>query len=97
MWYTETDKSGDTKGEEIMTSNAALRRRKNRFRIISVILCICFSLAGCANGTGGKPVEPGSVEKTVEEIAVDYGTYGDQAADRIGDLLDEIRKAAAGS
>ena len=73
-----------------MTGNAALKRRKNRFRIISVILCICFSLAGCANGTGGKPVDPGSVEKTVEEIAVDYGTYGDQAADRIGDLLDEL-------
>lgn len=82
-----------------MTGNAALRRRKNRFRIISVILCICFFLAGCANGTGGKSVDPGSVEKTVEEIAVDYGTYGDQAADRIGDLLDELSSmdASAGT
>lgn len=82
-----------------MTGNAALKRRKNRFRIISVILCICFFLAGCANGTREKPVDPGSIEKTVEEIAVDYGTYGDQAADRIGDLLDELSSmdASAGT
>lgn len=55
-------------------------------------LLLVFSLSGCA-GSGAS--DPTRVEKIVEEIAVDYGTYGAEAADRIGTLLKELSAADA--
>jgi len=80
-----------------MTKDAALKNRTCCFRVIALFLCVCFALAGCAND-GGKPsADPGSAEKIVEEIAVDYGTYGDQAAQRIDALLNELSSLDAGA
>ena len=73
-----------------MKKDTTAKKRAYRFSVISILLCFCIAFAGCANDAGNQPADPGSVEKTVEEIAVDYGTYGDQAADRIDALLNEL-------
>ena len=73
-----------------MKKDTTAKKRAYRFSVISILLCFFIAFAGCANDAGNQPADPGSVEKTVEEIAVDYGTYGDQAADRIDALLNEL-------
>ena len=73
-----------------MKKDTTMKKRAYRFSVISILLCFFIAFAGCANDAGNQPADPGSVEKTVEEIAVDYGTYGDQAADRIDALLNEL-------
>lgn len=60
--------------------------------LVSFVLLtgICFSLAGC-KATGEKtPAEPGDPEKIVEEMTVDYGSYGAEANDTIESLLKEL-------
>ena len=61
-------------------------------RIIAYLLvfCIAFSLAGCGNRNDNASDDPRTVEKIVEEIAVDYGTYGAEAEDRINTLLKNL-------
>ena len=56
--------------------------------VISLLLGIILSLAGCVKET--TVTDPKTVEKKVEEICVDYGTYGAEAKDRIGTLLREL-------
>ena len=73
-----------------MKKDTTAKKRAYRFSVISILLCFFIAFAGCANDAGNQPADPGSVEKTVEEIAVDYGTYGEQAADRIDALLNEL-------
>ena len=73
-----------------MKKDTTMKKRAYRFSVISILLCFCIAFAGCTNDARNQPADPGSVEKTVEEIAVDYGTYGDQAADRIDALLNEL-------
>jgi uncharacterized SAM-binding protein YcdF (DUF218 family) len=73
-----------------MTKNTATKKRAYCFRIIPFLLCFCFIFAGCANNAGNQSADPDKIEKKVEEIAVDYGTYGDKAADRINTLLKEL-------
>lgn len=70
--------------------------KKAIFQIISVLLltCICVSLVGCKNDSETSS-DPKRVEKIVEEIAVDYGAYGAEAADRISALLEELSSADA--
>ena len=69
-------------------------------------LCLCVSLAGCGSSssrsdtTGSSAAssgdssqtssEPKRVEKIVEEMAVDYGSYGSEAKDKIDTLLGEL-------
>lgn len=80
-----------------MMKDITTKKRVSGFSVISVLLCLGFAFAGCANDAGNQSADPGSVEKTVEEIAVDYGTYGDQAADRIDALLNELSAMDAGT
>ncbi len=61
-------------------------------QILSALLAlivIC-SFSGCGQSENR---EPADVQKIVEEIAVDYGTYGAEANDRIGTLLDDLSAA----
>lgn len=69
-------------------------------------LCLCVSLAGCGSSssksdTGSSSAassgdssqtssDPKRVEKIVEEMAVDYGSYGSEAKDKIDTLLGEL-------
>lgn len=74
----------------------------NRFffrRTVSVMTAVCllFVCVGCQRQDQKAAVDPKSAEKTVEEIAVDYGTYGAEAADRIGTLLTELAAADPGA
>lgn len=80
-----------------MMKSAAAKKGTYGFRIISLIICLCIAFAGCANDAANPSDDPRSVEKTVEEIAVDYGTYGDKAAERIDALLRELSETDAGA
>ncbi len=60
--------------------------------LIILMLCIVASLASCGKSYSSAAV---NVEKTVEEIAVDYGTYGEKANDRISELLSDLSSADA--
>lgn len=77
--------------------NSTTKKRAYRFRLIPFLLCLCFIFAGCTNSAGTQSSDPGSVEKKVEEIAVDYGTYGDKAADKIDSLLNELSTLDSGA
>ena len=61
-------------------------------QILSALLALIIicSFAGCGQSENR---EPADVQKIVEEIAVDYGTYGAEANDRIGTLLKDLSAA----
>ncbi len=61
-------------------------------QILSALLALIIicSFSGCGQSENR---EPADVQKIVEEIAVDYGTYGAEANDRIGALLDDLSAA----
>lgn len=74
--------------------------KKNMKHIIAYLLmfCIFIALPGC--GESAQPSgDPGNLENLVEEMAVDYGTYGEEAKDRIHKLLNDLSNAdkAAGT
>ena len=55
------------------------------------VFVISLLTLGMLSACGKKQVsEPVDVQKTIEEIAVDYGTYGAEADDRINTLLKEL-------
>ena len=55
------------------------------------VFAISLLLLGMLSVCGKKQVsEPVDVQKTIEEIAVDYGTYGTEADDRINTLLQAL-------
>ena len=80
-----------------MIKSAATKKGTYGFRIISLIICLCIAFAGCTNDAANPSADPLSIEKMVEEIAVDYGTYGDKAAERIDALLNELSHMDAGA
>ncbi len=57
-------------------------------KTVSVLILLTFlsSLFGCAR----EESDPTRVQKIVEEIAVDFGTYGSEASGRIDELLGEL-------
>ena len=65
--------------------------------LVSFVLLtsICFSLAGCKAAGEKTPAELGDPEKIVEEMTVDYGSYGAEANDTIDSLLKELSSADA--
>ena len=65
-----------------------------RFIPIVLVFSIVISLPGCTGSNSGKASEdPKYIGKTVEEIVVDYGTYGPEAENRINKLLQELSSA----
>ena len=66
----------------------------HRFISFLLVLIVAFFIFCCKSGKSGKASkDPIFIEKTVEEIAVDYGTYGTEAKDRISQLLKELSAA----
>ena len=59
--------------------------------MISAVLAfsIVFSFSGCGKSSG----DPESAGKIIEEMVVDYGTYGTEAKDRINELLKTLSSA----
>ena len=58
---------------------------------------ILLFLSACGSEASMPSADPTRAEKIVEEIAVDYGTYSAQAADRIQALLEELSAEDAGA
>ena len=58
-----------------------------------MILCIILALSGCGIRNDKPSYDPRLSENIVEEIAVDYGTYGTEANDRINKLLQDLSDA----
>ena len=67
------------------------KKAYTRLILLILILCLCVPLAGCGKASD----DPKRVEQIIEEIAVDYGTYGAEAEDRITTLLKELSSADA--
>ncbi len=65
-----------------------MNRRFNRMVSLALALGILLSLAGFPSGKAAE--DPQAAERTVEEIAVDYGTYGAAAKDKVDTLLAEL-------
>ncbi len=61
-------------------------------RMLAAMLGLCLTLTGCAAGTSA-PADPTFVQKTVEEMAIDYGSYGAEADSRIETLLTQLSDA----
>ena len=57
------------------------------------MLCMVFSLSGCVSRNDKPSEDPKLLENIVEEIAVDYGSYGAEANDRIDKLLKDLTDA----
>ena len=73
------------------------RESIHRFISIALVLILVSSLTGCKGSNSRKAYEdPMFIEKTIEEIVVDYGTYGTEAKDRISKLLKELSSADQG-
>ena len=68
-------------------------------RLVScvLLLCIGFTLSGFAIEEKTPSSDSKSVEKIVEEMVVDYSTYGAEAEERINTLLKDLSSADAGT
>ena len=62
----------------------------SRILCLVLILAVLFACAAC-----GKKEEQREAQKIIEEMVVDYGSYGSEAEDRIAALLKELRSADA--
>ena len=58
-----------------------------------VLVLFLLSLSGCGSRQEETADDPGNVEKIVEEMAVDYGSYGAEANERIDTLLKSLSEA----
>ena len=74
-------------------------KRTYRLRLASIVLMMCsiIFLLGGKSSAEKQVYDPKYVEKTVEEIAVDYAAYGAEAGDRIAALLKELSAADPGA
>ena len=59
----------------------------------TLMLFMVFSLSGCVSRNVNPSEDPKLLESIVEEIAVDYGSYGAEANDRIDKLLKDLTDA----
>ena len=66
------------------------RQGRRAFALFLSVLFLCLA-AGC----GRKAAPPRAAGEIIEELAVDYGSYGDAAADRMQELLAELKNADA--
>lgn len=68
---------------------------RNRFaRILAPFLILAFSML-CLGAASGAPEEERSSQMIIEEMVVDYGTYGEKAEERIDALLKELKTSDA--
>ena len=73
--------------EEVVHMN---RSFFSRMVSLALALSMVFCCAGCQKEEEKPSDDPKALEKIVEEMAVDYGSYGEEAGDRIGTLLKDL-------
>ena len=62
-----------------------------KLTVFAISLLLLGMLSACGKKQAAEPPDvPVDVQKTIEEIAVDYGTYGTEADDRINTLLQAL-------
>ena len=61
--------------------------KKHTLRTMAVLLTV--ALLGLLTGCGQKP-QARSSQEILEEMIVDYGSYGEEAEGRVGELLQEL-------
>ncbi len=73
----------------------AAKRRTIYFYIAFFVLMLCISIfiSGCKEEREKASADPKLAESIIEEIAIDHGTYGSKADNRIGELLAELSSA----
>ncbi len=59
------------------------------FAAITAAVLICGTLSGCGRETS----KPRNAREIIEEMVVDYGSYGEEASSRIKELLKELTSA----
>ena len=69
------------------------RKQWKRALCALLLLCLCVTLFGCGRKEEAPAADPVETGKLVEEMVVDYGQYGDEAAGRIDTLLGELAAA----
>lgn len=65
-------------------------------RIFTIILMLVVAVTNCSL-MEARAADPERVEEIIEEIAVDYGTYGVEAEERIDVLMEELAAADPGT
>lgn len=60
-----------------------------------MMLCVSIFLSGCKGAGENASADPKLAESIIEEMVIDYGTYGSEADDRIDELLAELSSADA--
>ena len=83
---------GLCKGKDQM-KKSIIKKYSGLIAVLIVSSGLILSLAGCSRDQGKQNDDPKSLEKIVEEMAVDYGSYGMEAKDKIGSLLEELSEA----
>ena len=66
------------------------KKKMKHILAYTLMLGTVFSLAACGSRSDSPSDDPKAIENIVEEIAVDYGTYGAAANDRIDKLLKDL-------
>jgi hypothetical protein len=64
------------------------RRTISKALISTLLFCSCVSAAGCGDTKSGK--ETRAPQKIIEEMVVDYGSYGSEADATVNALLEEL-------
>lgn len=65
------------------------KRLNGRLRLLLLMAALCLC---CACGQGEAPAEPRDSREIIEEMVVDYGSYGDKAGEHIDALLEELSR-----
>ena len=69
------------------------RRRALCLILALALVCLCCGCGQKEESPAETAAEARAPKEIVEELAVDYGRYGDEAQERIGELLQELRAA----
>ena len=88
----KNDPAGYEKGE-IMNKKMCGKRSTSLFLICSVFACMLLSSAGCQKKIENTVSDSLDQQKTIEEMVVDYASYGTQADDTVDALLKELSSA----
>ncbi len=68
---------------------------KMRRRVLSVLLALAVTVMSVLSGCGGEKKTARAAQEIIEELVVDYGSYGAEAKDHMKKLIWELKSADA--